>query len=251
MKLVSWNVNGIRAVLGKGFHDFLAASEADIVCLQETKARADQVDAVFDGYEVIWNAAERPGYSGTAILTKSKPLSTHLGIGHEDHDREGRVITAEYRDFYLVNVYVPNSKRDLSRLPYRQSWDRDFLAYLKKLEEKKPVVWCGDLNVAHMPIDLARPKGNEKNHGFTLEERAGFDAFVEAGFVDTFRTLQPEGGHYTWWSVMGGARARNIGWRIDYFLISPALRKKLKDAFIWPHVMGSDHCPVGIELSVK
>jgi len=251
VKLVSWNVNGIRSVLGKGFHDFLAVAKADIVCLQETKARPEQVSAVFEGYEIIWNSAERPGYSGTAILTKTKPRSVHLGIGHDEHDREGRVITAEFEEFYVVNVYVPNSKRDLSRLPYRQGWDRDFLGYLKKLEEKKPVIWCGDLNVAHMPIDLARPKGNEKNHGFTAEERAGFDAFVESGFIDTFRELQKEGGHYTWWSVMGGARKRNIGWRIDYFLMSPILRKRLKDAFIWPHVTGSDHCPVGIELSGK
>lgn len=250
MRLLSWNVNGIRAVANKGFLDWLARGQADIVCLQETKARPEQVTHIdWPGdYERFWNSAEKPGYSGTAIFTKAAPLAVTYGIGHEDHDREGRVITAEYEKFFLVNVYVPNSKRELTRLPYRQSWDRDFLAYLKGLEKKKPVVWCGDLNVAHTEIDLARPKSNLKTHGFTPEERAGFDAFVAAGFVDTFRVFEKEGGHYTWWSQMGGARARNIGWRIDYFLISPSLQPALRQAFIEPATMGSDHCPVGIEL---
>lgn len=252
LRLLSWNVNGIRSVCEKGFLQWLEREDADIVCLQETKARPEQLSHIeWPGeYERFWNSAEKPGYSGTGIFTKQAPLSVNYGIKHEAHDREGRVITAEYERFYLVNVYVPNSKRDLSRLDYRQGWDRDFLAYLKDLERSKPVVWCGDLNVAHTEIDLARPKGNEKNHGFTPEERAGFDGFVNAGFIDTFREFEKSGGHYTWWSTMGGARARNIGWRIDYFLISPALRPALKEAFIQPDVRGSDHCPLGIVLEV-
>jgi exodeoxyribonuclease-3 len=249
MKLVSWNVNGIRAVLGKGFHDFLAHAGADIVCLQETKAKEDQVDAKFDGYHAYWNSAERPGYSGTAIFSKAKPLDVRFGIGRDAHDGEGRVITAEYPDFHLVNVYVPNSGRELLRLNYRtESWGPDFLSYLKTLEKTKPIVFCGDLNVAHKEIDLARPKANVKNAGFTPQERSDFDAYIAAGFVDTFREFQKETGHYSWWSYMGTARAKNIGWRIDYFCISPSLRPRLKDAFIWPDVMGSDHCPVGIVL---
>jgi exodeoxyribonuclease-3 len=249
MKLISWNVNGIRAVLGKGFHDFLTKAQADIVCLQETKAKEDQVGVKFEGYYAYWNSAERPGYSGTAIFSKIEPLDVRFGIGHEAHDREGRVITAEYPDYYLVNVYVPNSGRELLRLNYRtESWGPDFLGYLKTLEKTKPVVFCGDLNVAHQEIDLARPKANVKNAGFTPQERANFDTYFDAGFIDTFREFHKEGGHYSWWSYMGTARAKNIGWRIDYFLISPALRPRLKDAFIWPEVTGSDHCPVGIVL---
>jgi exodeoxyribonuclease III len=253
MKLISWNVNGIRAVLKKGFSDFVESEAPDIVCLQETKATPEQVvvPQALAEYTAFWNMAEKKGYSGTVIFTKKKPMAVTFGIGVADHDREGRVITAEYKDFFLVNVYVPNSKRELTRLEYRQQWDRDFLAYLKGLEKKKPVVWCGDLNVAHTEIDLARPKDNVKNHGFTPEERAGFDAFVGAGFVDTFREFEKAGGHYTWWSVMSGARARNIGWRIDYFLCSAALRPKLKSARIYPDILGSDHCPVGIELRIK
>jgi len=249
MKLVSWNVNGIRSVLGKGFPDFVTTAQADVLCLQETKAREEQVGATFDGYKAYWNSAERPGYSGTAILTKTEPLDVRLGIGEDEHDREGRVITAEFADFYLVNVYVPNSGRELLRLDYRvRSWGPAFLRFLKDLEKHKPVIFCGDLNVAHKEIDLARPKANVKNAGFTPEERASFSTYVEAGFLDTFRELEPGGGHYTWWSYMGGARAKNVGWRIDYFCLSPALRPRLKEAFIWPHVMGSDHCPVGIVL---
>ena len=249
MKLVSWNVNGIRSALGKGFHDFVAMAKADVICLQETKAREEQVDSTFEGYKAYWNSAERPGYSGTAILTRKEPLDVRHGIGRDEHDREGRVITAEFADFFLVNVYVPNSGRELLRLDYRtKAWGPEFLRFLKDLEKTKPVVFCGDLNVAHKEIDLARPKANGKNAGFTPEERADFDSYVAAGFLDTFRELEPGGGHCSWWSYMGGARAKNVGWRIDYFCMSPALRPRLTDAFIWPQVMGSDHCPVGVVL---
>jgi len=249
VKLISWNVNGLRAVLKRNFLEFLAAEDPDVLCLQETKCLADDVEQLWPAkYLVHWNCAEKRGYSGTAIFTR-RPLirmTPHLGIS--EHDREGRVLTAEFDGFHLVNVYVPNSKRDLSRLKYRQQWDQDFLRFLKKLEKRKPVIVCGDMNVAHTEIDLTHPKANVKNHGFTLEERAGFSAFVGAGFVDTFREFEKGGGHYTWWSQFGGARARNVGWRLDYFLISAALRPRLKRAFIRPQVMGSDHCPVGIEL---
>lgn len=249
MKLISWNVNGLRAVLKKNFLEFLAAEAPDILCLQETKCHPDDVEPTWPkDYAAHWNWAQKKGYSGTAILTKIAPLKVTQGIGHNDHDNEGRVLTAEFAKFHLVNVYVPNSQRELTRLPYRQQWDRDFLAYLKSLEKTKPVVVCGDMNVAHTEIDLANPKSNVKNHGFTPEERAGFTTFVEAGLVDTFREFEKSGGHYSWWSPMGGARKRNVGWRIDYFLISAALRPSLKSAFIRPDVMGSDHCPVGIEL---
>ena len=252
MKLISWNVNGIRAALKKGFADFLAAEDADVVCVQETKAHPDDLAGVeWPGYTVHWNWAEKKGYSGVLTLSKREPLSVSRGIGKAEHDSEGRVLTTEFADFFLVNVYVPNSKRELTRLPYRQQWDRDFLAHLKSLEKRKPVIFCGDLNVAHTEIDLARPKDNVKNHGFTPEERAGFDAFVKAGLVDTFREFEKGGGHYTWWSQMGTARAKNIGWRIDYFLCSAALRPRLKAAKIFPHVTGSDHCPVGLELRKK
>lgn len=249
MKLISWNVNGLRAVLRKNFLDYLAEEKPDVLCLQETKASPDQVEQLWPAsYTTFWNSAEKKGYSGTAIFTKSRPRKITQGIGVAEHDREGRVLTAEFDDFFLVNVYVPNSQRELTRLAYRQQWDKDFLAYLKKLEKKKPVVWCGDLNVAHTEIDLANPKANMKNHGFTPEERAGFSTFVSAGFLDTFREFEKAGGHYTWWSPMGGARSRNVGWRLDYFLISAALRPRLNHAFIRAHVTGSDHCPVGIEL---
>jgi exodeoxyribonuclease III len=249
MKLVSWNVNGLRSILKKGVERFVAEEEPDILCLQETRCDADlPLPDWAAGYACHWNAAEKKGYSGTAILTRRKPLSIARGTGIAEHDREGRVLTTEYADYFLVNVYVPNSKRELTRLAYRQQWDRDFLAWLRALEKTKPVIVCGDFNVAHTPLDLARPKGNEKTHGFTPEERAGFEAFVAAGFVDTFREFEKAGGHYTWWSQMSGARARNVGWRIDYFLVSAALRPRLKSAFIRPAVLGSDHCPVGIEL---
>ncbi len=249
MKLISWNVNGLRAVLKKNFLDFLATEKPDVLCLQETKCTPDQVEQLWPAsYTTFWNCAEKKGYSGTAIFTKERPLKVTPHIGIHEHDNEGRVLTAEYADFFLVNVYVPNSKRELTRLAYRQQWDKDFLAYLKKLEKKKPVIWCGDLNVAHTEIDLSNPKANVKNHGFTPEERAGFDAVVKAGFVDTFREFEKGPGHYTWWSQMMNCRARNIGWRVDYFVTSEKLRPALKRAWISPEVMGSDHCPVGLEL---
>jgi exodeoxyribonuclease-3 len=249
MKLISWNVNGLRAVLKKNFLEFLAAEKPDVLCLQETKCMPDQVEQLWPAsYTTFWNSAVKKGYSGTAIFTKERPLKVTPHIGITEHDNEGRVQTAEYTDFFLVNVYTPNSKRELERLPYRQIWDKDFLAYLKKLERKKPVIFCGDLNVAHTEIDLANPKANVRNHGFTVEERNGFSALVSAGFVDTFRVFEKGGGHYTWWSPMSGARARNVGWRIDYFLISKSLRPRLKKAFIRADVVGSDHCPVGIEI---
>ncbi|MSR66275.1 MAG: exodeoxyribonuclease III [Pedosphaera sp.] len=251
MKLVSWNVNGLRAVLRKGFLDWLDEERPDILCIQESRALPEEVDQLWPhGYQTHWNCAERRGYSGVVTFTRTRPLSIRLGIGRPEHDTEGRVLTTEFADFFLVNVYVPNSRRDLSRLKYRQEWDRDFLAYLKKLQRRKPVVFCGDLNVAHTELDLANPKANVRNHGFTPEERAGFGAVVEAGFIDTFREFEKGGGHYTWWSQMSGARARNVGWRIDYFLVSAKLRPKLRGAFIRPKVFGSDHCPVGIEIAV-
>jgi exodeoxyribonuclease-3 len=249
MKLVSWNVNGLRAVLRRNFLEYLADEAPDILCLQETKAGPDDVEPLWPtAYSAYWNVAEKRGYAGTALLTRTRPARVTRGIGIPEHDREGRVLTAEYAGFFLVNVYVPNSQRELTRLAYRQQWDRDFLAYLRRLERRKPLVFCGDLNVAHEAIDLANPKANVRNHGFTPEERAGFGALVRAGFVDTFREFESGGGHYTWWSPMGGARARNVGWRIDYFLVSRVLRPRLVRAFIRADVTGSDHCPVGIEL---
>ncbi len=250
MKLLSWNVNGIRSVLKKGFPQVVNEHSPDVLCLQETKAEQSLVDLSLPEHpHQYWNSAKKAGYSGTAVFSKIKPLNVTYGITLEKHDQEGRVITAEYEPFFLVDVYVPNSKRDLSRLPYRQNeWDVDFLKYLKNLEKKKPVIFCGDLNVAHKEIDLANPASNRKNHGFTDEERAGFTNLVKAGFIDTFREFCTDGDHYSWWSQMAGCRARNIGWRIDYFLISKSLRPKLKNAFILPKVMGSDHCPVGIEI---
>jgi exodeoxyribonuclease-3 len=249
VKIVSWNVNGLRSVLRKNFLEFLDSGKPDILCLQETRAEPDEVEQLWPAaYQTHWNVAEKKGYSGTAIFSRIRPLAVTRGIGAAEHDHEGRVLTAEFDDFFLVNVYTPNSQRELARLPYRQKWDRAFLRFLKKLEEQKPVVFCGDLNVAHTELDLANPKANVRNHGFTVEERAGFSAFVQAGFIDTFRQFEQGGGHYTWWSQMSNARARNVGWRIDYFLISSALRPRLRRAFILPEVTGSDHCPVGVEL---
>ena len=249
VKLISWNVNGLRAVLKKNFLEFLDAEQPDVLCLQEIKCSPDDVEQLWPRhYTTYWSCANKKGYSGTAIFSKTRPLNVTPHIGMDEHDTEGRVLAAEFENFFLVNVYVPNSKRDLSRLTYRQKWDKDFLAYLKKLEKKKPVIFCGDLNVAHAEIDLANPKANVRNHGFTIEERNGFSALVEAGFVDTFREFEKGGGHYTWWSPMSGARARNVGWRIDYFLISKSLRPRLKHAFIRHKIIGSDHCPVGIEI---
>jgi exodeoxyribonuclease-3 len=252
MKLVSWNVNGVRATLNKGLLDWLEREQADVVCLQETKAREEQVDVIWpEGYAAHWNSAEKPGYSGTLTLTRRPTLSVQRGLGGLLEDKEGRVLTTEFDDFFLVNCYTPNAKRELERLPYRhKEWDPAFLKFLRTLEEMKPVVFCGDLNVAHTPIDLANPKTNERTHGFTVEEREGFSNLVAAGFVDTFRVLHPGlTAQYTWWSHMSNARARNIGWRIDYFGLSAALRPRLKDAFIQPTVTGSDHCPVGVELA--
>lgn len=240
----------MRAVLRKNFLEYLESESPDILCLQETKCRAEDVEQLWPGgYQAHWNSAEKKGYAGTAIFTREKPIRITRGISCPQHDLEGRVLTAEFKKFFVVNVYVPNSKRDLARLPYRQKWDCDFLGYLKTLEKTKPVIFCGDLNVAHTEIDLANPKSNRGSHGFTDEERAGFGALLENGFIDTFREFEKGGGHYSWWAVFSNARARNIGWRIDYFLISKALRPQLKSAFIRQDILGSDHCPVGIELA--
>jgi len=233
----------------KNFLAYLEEEQPDALCLQETRATPAEVEPLWPAaYSTYWNVADKKGYSGTAIFSRQRPLKVASGIGAAEHDREGRVLTAEYPDFYLVNVYVPNSQRELTRLAYRQLWDKAFLRYVKKLEKRKPVVFCGDFNVAHTELDLTHPKANAHNHGFTAEERAGFGALVAAGFVDTFRDFEKGGGHYTWWSPMGGARQRNVGWRIDYFLISAALRPRLKRAFIRRETAGSDHCPVGIEI---
>jgi len=251
MKLISWNVNGIRACYPRGLANLISSSGADILCLQEIKAAPHQCEdlKISQNFSRFWYSAERKGYAGTGLLSRPDPLDIHYGTGQPAHDQEGRVLTAEYPDFYLVNVYTPNSKRALERLDYRsQNWDPHFLRYLKQLEQTKPVVCCGDFNVAHKEIDLARPKNNRRNAGFTDEERQGFDAYIQSGFIDTFRVFEKEGGHYTWWSYMNQSRPRNIGWRIDYFLISPALKPRLKEAFILPHIQGSDHCPVGITL---
>jgi exodeoxyribonuclease-3 len=250
MKLVSWNVNGLRAALRKGFLEYLARERPDVLCLQETRCSPDEVEQLWPAdYATFWHGAEKRGYSGTAIFTRTRPLAVTRGLSRRAPDREGRVLTAEFPDFLLVNAYVPNSQRELTRLAYRQEWDAQLRRYLVRLARRKPVILCGDLNVAHTELDLANPRANEGNHGFTPEERAGFTALLAAGFVDTFREFESGGGHYTWWSQMPGVRARNVGWRIDYFLISSALRPRLRRAFIRPDVMGSDHCPVGIELA--
>lgn len=249
MKFISWNVNGLRACVGKGFLDFFKEADADIFCLQETKLQEGQIDLELPGYHQYWNYAEKKGYSGTAIFSKEEALQVTCGIGVEEHDHEGRVITLEYPDFYFVTVYTPNSQNELARLDYRMKWEDDFLAYLKKLEETKPVIFCGDLNVAHKEIDLKNPKSNRKNAGFTDEERGKFTALVGAGFIDTFRHFYPDlEGVYSWWSYRFSARAKNAGWRIDYFLTSASLKDRLQDAFIYTEVMGSDHCPVGLLL---
>ena len=251
MKLISWNVNGLRAVLRKGFLDFLQAEQPDVVCLQEIKCLECDLEPLWTAdYHTIWNSAQKKGYSGTAIMARVAPERAAFGIAASEEDDEGRVITADLGCFYLVTVYVPNSKRDLSRLVYRQQWDRDFITYLQRLERAKPVVVCGDLNVAHTEIDIAHPKRNARTAGFTIEERQDFDLLLAAGFLDTFREFEKGPGHYTWWSNFANARANNIGWRIDYFLISPSLGPHLQSAFIRPAVMGSDHCPVGIELAL-
>jgi len=251
IKIISWNVNGIRALQKKGLNEIVENLNTDILCLQETKAQDDQVrEVLFDsGYHFTSNSAVRKGYSGTAIMCKEEPIKFISDIGIDNHDQEGRVLTAEYENFYLVNVYVPNSGSELVRLDYRKQWDADFLSYLKALEEKKPVIICGDLNVAHQPIDLANPKNNyNKTAGYTQVEIDGLDNLIKSGFVDTFRMKYPTKAAYSWWSYRFNARARNIGWRIDYFLASPDIAKNVTDAFILPDVIGSDHCPVGINI---
>ena len=251
MKLISWNVNGIRAAMGKGFLDFAKGQDADVLCIQETKMQEGQAEVPLEGYHQYWCSAEKKGYSGTAVFSKAEPLSVSYGIGIDKHDHEGRAITAEYDDFYLVNVYVPNSQDGLKRLDYRMEWEDDFLAYLKKLEEDKPVVACGDFNVAHREIDLKNPKTNRKNAGFTDEERAKMTQLQDAGFTDTFRYFYPDlEGVYSWWSYRFNARKNNAGWRIDYFLTSRSLDDKLKKAEILTDVYGSDHCPVLLEIDV-
>lgn len=249
MKFISWNVNGLRACVTKGFLDFFRETDADIFCIQETKLQEGQISLELEGYHQYWNYAEKKGYSGTAIFTKEEPEAVLFGIGIEDHDREGRVITLEYPGFYFVTVYTPNSQNELARLDYRMKWEEDFLAYLKKLEEKKPVVFCGDLNVAHKEIDLKNPKTNRRNAGFTDEEREKFTELLNAGFIDTFRYFYPDAeGIYSWWSYRFSARAKNAGWRIDYFCVSEALKERLVDAKILTDVMGSDHCPVELDF---
>ena len=249
MKLISWNVNGIRACVQKGFLDFFQEADADIFCIQESKMQEGQLALDLPGYYQYWNYAEKKGYSGTAIFTKEEPLSVQYGIGVEEHDHEGRVITLEFPDYYMVTVYTPNSQDELRRLAYRMQWETDFLAYLKRLEETKPVIFCGDLNVAHKEIDLKNPKTNRKNAGFTDEERQKFTEILEAGFVDTFRYFYPDlEGIYSWWSYRFSARAKNAGWRIDYFCVSESLKGRLKDAKILTDVMGSDHCPIELDF---
>ncbi|HWR08889.1 exodeoxyribonuclease III [Sporomusa sp.] len=250
MKLISWNVNGLRACLGKGFEDFFASADADIFCVQETKMQQDQSELVLAGYDEYWNSAVKKGYSGTAIFTRIKPRAVTCGMNIAEHDQEGRIITLEFDQFFLVNVYTPNSQRGLMRLDYRIKWENDFRDYLLHLDRIKPVIMCGDLNVAHEEIDIKNPKANRKNAGFTDEERNNMTVLLASGFTDSFRSLYPEKSDaYTWWSYMMNARARNIGWRIDYFILSNRLTASIKDAFIYPDVMGSDHCPIGLELS--
>lgn len=250
MKLVSWNVNGLRACVGKGFMDFFHAANADVFCIQESKMQPEQADFAFDGYHVFWNSAQKRGYSGVVLCSRIAPISVALDMGIAHHDTEGRIITAEFEDFFLVNVYTPNAKRELERLNYRMEWEDDFRHFLKNLERQKPVIVCGDLNVAHAEIDLKNPKQNRRNAGFTDEERGKMTELLDSGFTDTFRHFYPDQtGAYTWWSYMGKARTNNVGWRIDYFLCSDSLCSRLEDALIYPDVFGSDHCPVGLVLS--
>ena len=250
MKLISWNVNGLRAVLEKGFMDSFCQLNADVFCLQETKVQPGQVALDLPGYHQYWNYAEKKGYSGTAIFTRREPLAVTYGLGLEEHDHEGRVITLDMGDFYLLTVYTPNSQRELTRLDYRMRWEDDFLHYVKTLETRKPVVFCGDLNVAHQPIDLKNPGPNQNNAGFTQQERAKMTALLDAGFIDTFRFFYPqETGAYSWWSYMFHAREKNAGWRIDYFLVSNTLRERITGAAIHPEIFGSDHCPVELDMA--
>lgn len=249
MKLISWNVNGIRACVKKGFLDFFKETDADIFCLQETKLQEGQIELELEGYHQYWNYAERKGYSGTAIFTKQEPLSVSYGLGIEEHDQEGRVLTLEFDNFYMVTVYTPNSKNELLRLNYRMVWEDEFRSYLLRLNETKPVIVCGDLNVAHQEIDLKNPKTNQKNAGFTIEERTKMSTLLDSGFIDTFRFFYPElEGAYSWWSYRFNARKNNAGWRIDYFLTSQELKENLKDAKIHSDILGSDHCPVELDI---
>ena len=248
-KLISWNVNGLRACLEKGFMDFFKEADADLFCLQETKLQAGQVSLELPGYHQYWNYAEKKGYSGTAIFSKEEPVSVSYGLGIEEHDHEGRVITLEFKDYYFITVYTPNSQEELKRLSYRMKWEDDFLAYLKSLEETKPVIYAGDLNVAHQEIDLKNPKTNRKNAGFTDEERAKFSNVLASGMIDTYRYFYPEQtGIYSWWSYRFKAREKNAGWRIDYFIVSEALKDLLQDAKIHTDILGSDHCPVELDI---
>lgn len=249
MKLISWNVNGIRACVGKGFEAFFKEIDADIFCVQETKCQMGQIDLQLEGYKSFWNSAEKKGYSGTAIFTKTNPLSVNYGIGIEEHDKEGRVITLEFEKFYIVNIYTPNSKRELERLDYRQIWEDEIRKYLLKLNKTKPVIMCGDLNVAHKEIDLKNPNTNHRSAGFTDEERNKMTELLDAGFTDTFRYLYPDKENiYSWWSYMRKAREKNVGWRIDYFIVSNDIKDKIKEAKIHDNVMGSDHCPVELDI---
>lgn len=249
MKLISWNVNGLRACMTKGFMDFFSAMDADIFCVQETKMQKEQATFQFEGYHEFWNSAVKKGYSGTLILSKEEPLSVSYGMGIEAHDQEGRIITAEFEKFYLVNVYTPNSQRELTRLHYRMEWEDIFKIYLNKLSKHKPVIICGDLNVAHKEIDLKNPKNNKRNAGFTDEERQKMTEFLDLGFVDSYRYLYPEQVEaYTWWSYMMKAREKNVGWRIDYFIVAEKLAAEIEEASIYPEIFGSDHCPVGLIL---
>lgn len=250
MKLISWNVNGLRACVQKGFLEYFEQADADIFCIQESKLQEGQITLPLNGYHQYWNYAKKKGYSGTAVFTKQEPIRVTYGIGIEEHDQEGRVITLEFDEFYFVTVYTPNAQNELARLTYRMQWEDDFLAYLKRLEETKPVIFCGDLNVAHQEIDLKNPKTNRRNAGFTDEERGKFSAVLESGFIDTFRYFYPDQeGIYSWWSYRFHAREKNAGWRIDYFCVSKALEKRLQDAKIHTDVFGSDHCPV--ELTIR
>ena len=251
MKLISWNVNGLRACVQKNFMEAFQSLDADVFCIQETKLQEGQIELALDGYYQYWNYAEKKGYSGTAIFTRQEPVAVTYGIGIEEHDHEGRVITLEYPEYYIITVYVPNSQNELARLPYRMQWEEAFLAYLKGLEEKKPVILCGDLNVAHQEIDLKNPKTNRKNAGFTDEERGCFSRLLEHGFVDTFRYFYPnQTDIYSWWSYRFSARAKNAGWRIDYFCVSENLKDKLTDAKIHTEILGSDHCPVELDIDI-
>ncbi len=250
MRFISWNVNGFRACLGKGFEEFFNSQDADFFCIQESKMQPGQADFEPEGYFQYWNSAEKKGYSGTAVFTKHEPLSVFYGIGEEEHDHEGRAITLEYEDFYLLNVYTPNSQKELARLGYRMEWEDALRAYISKLDESKPVIYCGDLNVAHNEIDLKNPKTNRKNAGFSDEERGKFTELLDAGFSDTYRRLYPDKVEYSWWSYMRKARENNAGWRIDYFVVSNRIIEKVKDSFIMTDIMGSDHCPVGIDIEL-